>query len=190
METSKQALLHQAKNTGAETLRLLGNFSEEHFNTQPAYGGWTAGQVAEHLLLSAGVVEVIAGHTTPTNDRQPDTHLPMIAGVFLDFNTKLQSPDFIIPSEGNHDKAQHLAKTKIVWDKIGEGIRLLDLSATCLDFEFPGMGPLTRLEWLWFYVWHTQRHLHQLTNIHAAVTHLHPLPNTTQTTATTTNTPQ
>ena len=53
---------------------------------------------------------------------------------------------------------------------MGEGIRLLDLSATCLDFEMPGIGALTRLEWLWFYVWHTQRHLRQVKNIYAAIT--------------------
>jgi hypothetical protein len=169
MDTNKQTLAAQAKQSGAAILNALGSFTDEQFNLQPAFGGWTAGQVAEHLLLSAGVVETIAGRTTPTTNRQPDIHLALIAGVFLDFNTKLQSPDFTIPSDGYHDKQEYLHKTKIVWDKIGEGIRLLDLSVTCLDFEFPTIGPLTRQEWLWFYVWHTQRHLHQLKNIQAAV---------------------
>ncbi|HEY4107867.1 DinB family protein [Puia sp.] len=170
MNTSKQELAVQAKQTGVAILDTIGTFTDEQFNTQPAYGGWTAGQVAEHLLLSAGVVEVIAGNTAPTTGRQPGQHLPAIASVFLDFNTKLQSPDFIIPADGYHDKQQLLSKTKLVWDKIGEGIRRLDLTVTCLDFEFPTMGPLTRLEWLWFYVWHTQRHLRQLKNIHSATT--------------------
>jgi len=167
MEINKQELAVQAKHTGAGILNNLAGFTDEQFNTIPSYGGWTVGQVTEHLLLSAGVVEVIAGHTAPTTDRQPGAHLATIAGIFLDFNTKLKSPDFIIPSDGYHDKEELVHKTKLVWDKIGEGIRLLDLSATCLDFEMPGLGPLTRLEWLWFYVWHTQRHLHQIKNIHA-----------------------
>ena len=170
MYTSKQELAAQAKQTGSGILSFLNSFPEEQFNTQPPYGGWTAGQVAEHLLLSAGVVEVITGRTAHTTGRQPDAHCAMIAGIFLDFNTKLQSPDMIIPSSGYHDKQEHLDKLKIAWDKIGEGIHLLDLSLTCLDFEFPTVGPLTRLEWIWFYVWHTQRHLHQLKHIHAAVT--------------------
>jgi hypothetical protein len=169
MDTSKQALVAKAKETAADILQTLSTFTDEQFNTQPAYGGWTAGQVAEHLLLSGGIVDTISGRTTPTTDRQPDAHCAVIAGVFLDFNTKLQSPDFILPSGGYHDKQDHIAKTKVVWDKIGEGIRLLDLSVTCVDFEFPSMGYLTRLEFLWFYVWHTQRHLHQLKNIRAAV---------------------
>ncbi len=169
MEINKRDLAVQAKQTGGAILNTLAGFTDEQFNTTPSYGGWTAGQVAEHLLLSAGVVEVIAGRTSATTDRQPDANLSTIAGIFLDFTTKLQSPDFIIPAAGVHDKEDLQNKTKIVWDKIGEGVRLLDLSAICLDFEFPGFGTLTRLEWLWFYVWHTQRHLHQLRNIHAAV---------------------
>jgi len=169
MDTSKQALALQAKETGAALLHLLATFTDDQLNTQPAYGGWTAGQVAEHLLLSGGVVETIAGRTAPTTDRQPDARCPIIASIFLDFSTKLPSPDFIIPSNGYHDKPEILGKTKVVWDKIGEGIRLLDLSVTCTDFEFPTIGYLTRLEMLWFYVWHTQRHLHQLKQIHHAV---------------------
>ena len=173
METNKQELALQVKTTGAGIIQILTSFTDEQFNTTPSYGGWTAGQVTEHLLLSAGAVEVIAGRTAPTTDRRPDTHLVTIAGVFLDFNTKLQSPDFIIPSDGYHDKEELFNRTKLVWDRLGEGVRLLDLSATCLDFEFPNLGPMTRLEWLWFYVWHSQRHLRQLKNIHAAVA---PIP--------------
>jgi hypothetical protein len=169
MNTSKETLIEQAKETSAAFFATLYSFAGEQFNTRPAYGGWTAGQVAEHLLLSGGVVETIAGRTAPTTTRQPDAHCAMIAGVFLDFNTKLQSPDFIIPSAGYHDQQEMIGKLKIVWEKIKEGVRRLDLSVTCLDFEFPTVGPLTRLEWLWFYVWHTQRHLNQLKNIHAAI---------------------
>jgi len=169
MDTSKQALASQAKETGAALLHLLATFNDGQLNTQPAYGGWTAGQVAEHLLLSGGVVETIAGHTAPTTDRQPDARCPIIAGIFLDFSTKLQSPDFIIPAGGYYDKQELLGKIKVVWDKIGEGIHRLDLSVTCTDFEFPTIGYLTRLELLWFYVWHTQRHLHQLNKIQASI---------------------
>lgn len=169
MDTSEKALGGQAKETSAAFLSTLNGFTEEQFNTQPGYGGWTAGQVAEHLLKSAGVVETIAGRTEPTTTRQPDAHCPMIASIFLDFNTKLQSPDFIIPSDGYHDKQEFVGKLTTVWEKIKQGVSLLDLSVTCLDFEFPTVGPLTRLEWLWFYVWHTQRHLNQLKKIHAAI---------------------
>jgi len=170
MNLSKQELAAQAKQTSTALLDTLASFNDEQFNIQPSYGGWTAGQVAEHLLLSGGVAEAIHGNTRPTTDRQPDAHCAMIAGIFLDFSTKLKSPDFIIPSDGDHNKQEMFDKTTLVWKKIGEGIGTLDLSVTCTDFEMPTVGYLTRLEWLWFYVWHSQRHLRQLNNIRAAVT--------------------
>jgi hypothetical protein len=176
MDTSKQALTEQAQQTSAAVLDTLTGFNDQQFNTQPAYGGWTAGQVAEHLLLSGGVTEVVKGSTTPTTNRPPDTHLPMIAGIFLDFNTKLQSPDMIVPHSGYYDKQQQINKMRIVWENVKERISHLDLTVTCLDFEFPTVGPLTRLEWLWFYVWHTQRHLRQLRNIHSAITTASTIP--------------
>jgi hypothetical protein len=169
MDTSKSALIEQAKETGAAFVDTLASFSDEQFNIQPAYGGWTAGQVAEHMILSGGVAQVVTGRTVATADRQPDAYCPMIAGIFLDFTTKLQSPDFIVPAGGYHDKQDHLEKLRGIWDKIGEDIARLDLSVTCLDFEFPTVGHLTRLEWLWFYVWHTQRHLRQVQKIYGAV---------------------
>lgn len=169
MDTSKQALSKQVKETSAAILTILHGFSDGQMNIRPANGGWTAGQVAEHLLLSGGVAETIAGRTAATTDRPADARCPIIAGIFLDFSTRLQSPDFIIPSEGPHDKPEMIGKIKILWDKIGEGVRVLDLGVTCLDFEFPTLGYLTRLEMLWFYVWHTQRHIQQLNRIHDAI---------------------
>ncbi|MBE7179216.1 MAG: DinB family protein, partial [Mucilaginibacter polytrichastri] len=43
--------------------------------------------------------------------------------------------------------------------------RDMDLSMLCLGFDFPGLGFLTRYEWLYFNIYHTQRHIRQLRNI-------------------------
>lgn len=158
----------EIKETCSALLRILDAFSEKEFNTVPPCGGWTAGQVAEHLLLSAGVVEVISGRTVAAT-RPPDEKVAGIGAIFLDFTTKLSSPDFIIPAEGPYDKAEMKNRLKIVWTKLAEAARLLDLTAVCLDFEFPGSGTLTRLEWISFYIFHTQRHIAQLQRIHDAL---------------------
>lgn len=161
MEINKSELTAQAKQTGTALIETLEAFDLKRFNQVPPSGGWTAGQVSEHLLKSAGVVEVIAGQTAePT--RPADAMVDTLASIFLDFTTKLQSPDFIVPEAKQYDQQEMIARLKTVWDKIVEGIRILDLSALCLDFAMPGLGPLTRLEWISFYIFHTQRHLRQL----------------------------
>jgi hypothetical protein len=160
----------EIKETCSALLQILDAFSEQAFNTVPPCGGWTAGQVAEHLLLSAGVVEVISGRTEKAT-RAPDEKIAAIGAIFLDLTTKLSSPDFIIPAEAHYEKQEMMSRLKLVWTKLSEAVRLLDLSLVCLDFEFPGSGTLTRLEWINFYVFHTQRHIAQLHRISTAIAH-------------------
>ncbi len=160
----------EIKATCSALLQILDAFNEQAFNTVPPCGGWTPGQVAEHLLLSAGVVEVISGKTVAAT-RPPDEKVAVIAGIFLDFTTKLSSPPFIVPAEGEYSKTEMINRLRVVWTKLAEAVRLLDLNLICLDFEFPGSGTLTRLEWINFYVFHTRRHIAQLHRIYASMRH-------------------
>jgi hypothetical protein len=175
MEPNKDQLITQARETCAALLEVLEQFSSDTFNQAPPQGGWTAGQVAEHLLLSAGVVETIAGHTE-TPKRPAGEHVEAIAAIFLDFTVKLPSPDFIVPADKTYDQREMIHRLKTVWTKLKEAIKLLDLSALCLDFEFPTMGHLTRLEWIYFYVFHTQRHLRQFQRLLTPAPTHHRLP--------------
>lgn len=164
----KKEIAVNIKETCSTLIGVLDSFTEHEFNTVPSQGGWTAGQVAEHLLLSAGVAEVITGRTEETT-RADDEKIAVIGSIFLDFTTRLSSPDFIIPAAGMYDKTEMIDKLKIVWTRLGQAVKLLDLSVTCVDAEFPTLGHLTRLEWIVFYVFHTQRHIRQLKNIHGAL---------------------
>ncbi len=160
----KNEIASQIKETCSALIWALEGFGEKEFNTVPQQGGWTGGQVAQHLLLSAGVAEAIAGRTEPTS-RSPDERVAAIGAIFLDYTIKLQSPNFIIPATAIYHKAEMTDKLKTVWTKLGQAVNLLDLSVTCLDAEFPTLGYLTRLEWIVFYIFHTQRHIRQLKNI-------------------------
>jgi hypothetical protein len=175
METNKNELGLQAKQAYTDLMETLKAFTPENFNRVPPLGGWTAGQVCQHLLLSGGAVEVIAGRTEPPQ-RPADQHVEAIAAVFLDFTIKMQSPDFVVPAAGEYDQTDMIERLKTVWSKLKEGVRLLDLGALCMDFEFPTVGHLTRLEWIWFYVFHTRRHIRQLQRLLTPELTHHRLP--------------
>jgi hypothetical protein len=144
---------------------LLSGIDEEHFNTKPSPGSWSPAQVGDHLYRSYAVLETLRGKTAPLNDRNIDEKAREFRPVFLDFDTKLESPDFILPSEKPIEQEHLLSNLQTRTDAIMEFVRENDLSAICLDFELPGAGTLTRLEWLHFISVHTQRHNHQLKNI-------------------------
>jgi len=163
--SNKEQVLTYLESTTKELIESLSSFSEEQINISPADGSWTAGQVAEHVLKSeSGLSRILNGKTEPTN-RRPDEKNDLIESIFLDFSTKMKSPDFIIPSDGPHDKASLLQSIGSSRHQLIELVNDLDLSATCYDFSLPGMGEFTRLEWLCFIICHSTRHIRQLNNI-------------------------
>jgi len=153
--------------TGTKTalLKAIDRFDQDNINTIPFEGSWTGGQVAEHVLKSAaGVLGAITGEVKPA-DRDPELHVKQLADIFLNFNSKLQSPDFIIPSNEPKDKQYLLAALEKTFDGIARVVESENLAMICTSFEMPVLGHMSRLEFINFTVFHTQRHIHQLDNI-------------------------
>ncbi|SEW42984.1 DinB superfamily protein [Chitinophaga sp. YR573] len=152
-------------NTAAALIKILSSFNEEEMNMVPFEGSWTAGQVGEHIYKSvSGVSQVLQGAVAPT-ERNPGEKIKSIEDLFLNFNEKFKSPEFIIPSDHPHDKKLLLKCLTLTLDEVGENLKKQDQSVTCLEFAMPGFGELTRMEWNHFIIVHTQRHIHQLKNI-------------------------
>ena len=147
-----------------EFITILSSFSQQQFNIHPEENSWTAGQVAEHIRKSLKRGDVLLTVDTKPADRPADQFVGNIKSVFTDFSRKLSSPEFIIPADIDYDKnilIQELSNAK----KIAEVAQNLDLSELCTAFAFPVLGNLTRLEVLYFYIYHIKRHIHQLKGI-------------------------
>lgn len=156
LEAAKTLLLH-----------TIEAFEADEFNTVPFPGSWTAGQVAEHVLLSAaGGVQVLNGNGQATT-RSPEEQVGPLRNLFLNFNIKMTSPQFIQPSDLPQDKQEILKRASDIFDSMITLAKKQDLALTYTDFEMPQFGMLTRLEWLSFILFHTQRHIRQLQNIQA-----------------------
>ncbi|MES2379044.1 MAG: DinB family protein [Bacteroidota bacterium] len=156
-------LLIELEKTKADLISAISTIGDEQFNTIPYPGGWTAAQVSEHVLKAVGV-DMLYDKTKPT-DRAPDEKVKQTADMFLNLDIKMQSPDFIYPSDEPHVKADMLAQVEDKFSKLIEAAKTLDLSLTCLAFEVPGFGEFTRLEFIWFYIVHTQRHIFQFKKV-------------------------
>jgi hypothetical protein len=159
-------LVTELQSAKAGLTEVIVAIPDEQFNKVPFEDSWTAAQVSEHIFKALGV-EVLYGATKPT-DRVPDEKVAEVM-IFLDFTIKMKSPDFILPSDEPQDKAPLLNGLEDKLNKLIEAAQTLDLTLTCLDFEIPEIGAFTRLEFLWFYVFHTKRHIHQLQNITKAL---------------------
>jgi hypothetical protein len=158
----------EVKNTTDELIRVLSSFSQAELNTAPSEDSWTGAQVGQHLLKSYGVVEILNKPVRKT-ERPADQKIDAIKKVMLNFDTKMNAPEFILPEKTQIDKETLLNSLRNITARIVDISEPLDLSETCLGFAIPNFGEFTRLEWLHFILYHTQRHIKQLKNIQQKV---------------------
>lgn len=154
----------QLESTFKQLHEVLSALTEKQLNQIPFEGSWTAAQVGDHLLRSYGVAETLNGNTAKT-ERPVEANVQGLKDVFLNFETKLQSPEFILPSNEPINKNELLDQLEDKTAGILQTLNSTDLTETCLDFEMPGIGLMTRLEWAHFVLYHTQRHINQLKKI-------------------------
>jgi hypothetical protein len=161
--------LDEINETLAEFKKLTSTFTEEQLNKVPFEGSWTAGQLSQHMIMAnGGLAQMLNGPTRETR-REHDEMVGKIKSDFLNFNIKMQSPDFIRPELASYKKKDLLVSLEDIRTEIGEAVSTLDLTKSCTSFEFPVYGFLTRLEAVYFVIYHTQRHIHQMKNIRREV---------------------
>jgi hypothetical protein len=161
MKTAAE-LLQEFETATNAYLDIVTGLSQDEINTVPSPGSWTAAQVTEHLRKSDnGMLQTLNGPVQPTN-RPIDENVPQLQAIFLDFSTKLPSPEFIIPEAGTYDRDHLISSFKAGREQIGKAIATLDLSATC---HAPIFGEPTRLELISFVIFHTLRHVNQVKRI-------------------------
>src|SRR5690348_7528123 len=100
----ERAILVAVDETTNELLQAIAQFTNEQFNCIPFEGSWTGAQVAEHLYKSEAGFPKILTSTALVTERAADEKAGTIRALFLDFGTKLQSPDFILPSNEPKEK--------------------------------------------------------------------------------------
>lgn len=157
-----KATKQEADQTFNTLTEMLSSIKSEDFNIVPFAGSWTPGQLAQHVILSAGgFVELLNGPVTDTI-RDPEENVPGLKAAFLDFNTKMESPEFIVPEEKDYDKLELLKTLTNINDNFSKAIEKLDITKTCTGFELPNSGYIIRAEAITFTIVHTQRQIHQL----------------------------
>ena len=139
--------------------KLLSQLSEEILNNPPKQGSWTIGQLAQHVTLAtSGLPDT---QTRPA-ERKPDELEPAIKEIFLNFEKKAISPEFISPEKKIYKKDSLLEELQQNKISLLKSIKEKEMSDLCMDMELPGLGKLTRYEWIKLVIYHVQRHTVQL----------------------------
>jgi hypothetical protein len=148
--------------TTTELLDLVTSVSQQKINVVPFKHSWTPAQLAIHVTKSnRAIAQGLLMKGFPA-ERNPDAGVQQLKKMFLDFNVKYQSPQFIVPEEGSHDKEETIAALKKSIERLRDMREKINLSEI---ISLPPFGEVTKLELLHFVLYHTKRHTHQLKNI-------------------------
>ena len=168
----KNDIVNELISTKTELIEMLGRFSDQDINVVPFEGSWTGGQVAEHVLMSASAVAGALDGPAEMADRDPAQHIPLLEQIFLNFDHKLKSPDFIIPSDKPKEKQAILNALEKTFSHVEHAAKAGELDLICAGFDMPTIGKLSRRELIAFTIVHTKRHIHQLKNIAAELANI------------------
>jgi uncharacterized damage-inducible protein DinB len=162
---TKDQIIEDFRTTFSALENVINLFNDANFNEVPFENSWTAAEVVQHIILASQNFSSVLNGTTEETKRAVDKLIPELKRIFLNFETKMKSPDFIKPVAKSYDRNELLTRIRNISADILSTIEKVELSPTCLDFQLPSIGFLTRLEAIYFVIVHTQRHTHQLQEI-------------------------
>jgi len=164
-----QVIIDQLETALNETIYLLKGVDEKNINKIPFEGSWTAAQVGRHLYKSGVGSDALFAAAGEQSQRPADAGVAGLRNMFMNFEVKMKSPDFIIPEDKPFKKEPLINSLAEVKDKMIGAIKKADLNQVAqLPPGHPFYGS-TKLELVHFYTYHTLRHNHQLEKIKAIV---------------------
>jgi hypothetical protein len=156
------ALLGAVTNAGAAMRNQIALLDEALLNTVPFEGSWSAGELVSHVSkATAGLARALGAEGTPA-DRAPDERIAGLKQAMADFETKMKSPEFILPDAGPFQKERSMAELDAAFAAVHAAGS--DAGLNELVSGLP-MGPVTKLELIHFVLYHTERHNQQLQRI-------------------------
>jgi|GEM_PF-214873 len=167
---NRDTLVREFDKATDELFALLRAFSPAEINASYAEHSWSAAQVGEHLFKSDSSVLRIVNSDAKDSGRSPYLKVAGLKQMFLDFDTRMESPRFVRPLRKSYDKDIIVQQLETTRGSLRQAILTLDLDKLPTTVEEPALGDSTRIELLHFMLYHTMRHNNQLKKIYRQVT--------------------
>jgi len=156
-----KSITNQYQNLSEQyTKRLLG-LSEEELNTIPFPESWTVAEVINHITKANDNSFLFLKGMIP--ERPVDERVLELKNILLDYELKMESPNFILPDDRKFTKKESIEGIQKVFSELIIHLGNTELSEL-IDHDSP-LGSITKWEIANFIMFHSQRHLHQIENI-------------------------
>lgn len=141
----------------------------ESFNMRKEKGAWSAGDCIEHLvIIERSARNTLMGPVKYYN-RDYDQKIPVVKKAFDDDVKKFIAGKLAAPPEASRNPEHIIAEFISNREEIKKVISKEDLTVLCDAFRHPLFGHFTRLEWIYFVIYHSQRHSRQIERIIATL---------------------
>lgn len=146
-------------------ISALRRFDLKTFNEKPGPQSWSAGEIAEHLLLfDLRTANVLAGKQGSAS-RDDDSVVSAITTRLQDRSNRIDAPEALLPSPAAKEQEALLEQLRHQRDRLVRLIDTMDVNAVLPETPHRLFGPLTAAEWIRLTILHTERHLVQLGNL-------------------------
>lgn len=156
-----QSIINQNLNLSEQYSKRLQDLSEEELNTVPFPESWTVAEVVNHITKANDNSFLFLKGIIP--ERPADERVLELKNVLLDYELKMESPDFILPDKRKFTKKESIEGIQKVFYELNIHLENSELSELILH-DSP-LGSITKWEIANFIVFHSQRHLHQIEKI-------------------------
>lgn len=141
---------------------LLQSFSPDAFSKKVDEQTWSAAEVAEHLLIVNRNLSYVLKSEGEMPERAYDKKLSVIKEALSNRATKIVAPETVKPTGTVQDQQELINGLQHYMQVLHQIAEEKELQELCTQYPHPRLGRLTRLEWLYFIIYHTERHCQQL----------------------------
>lgn len=145
-----------------QLLEMLSDFDSLALNHKSEGSQWSAGEIAEHLLLFDLWLHSMLQTTSKKTKRDPQDKINMITAVLADRFISLENLRQLIPASTYKEPQKLIKKLSTSRKKLLVLLSQIDLTREYPDAPHPIFGILSGVEWINFEILYTRRYLEQL----------------------------
>jgi hypothetical protein len=169
-DTERHTLLTSLNQTDEQLAKLAESLTPEQWNYKPAEDRWSVAEVAEHLLLSEGLLKgMINGPLmeSPKTDEAADIPYSDMQAAMLDRSQKFQAPEVAQPKGNWPTQEEFVAAWREERGATIEWVKTTDADLHGHMLENPAFGMIDGEKWIGFLASHCERHMLQIEEVMA-----------------------
>lgn len=142
------------------------NLDAQKLTKKPSAKEWSVMECVEHLIVIEKLAKKVLDLESSEPRRPYFSKIEMMKNGLLNFNEKYETTEIFFPTGLYSDTNKALEDFENQRKEIS---KKGDIKLLYIGIEHPFFGKLTKLEWVYFCIFHAQRHFEQMKRVASSV---------------------